>query len=165
MSRVCGIGTYRLAERPKGRTQLGGRGMIGCTTLNPGASMPDASTLTLFDEQEIRAAERVLEAALAADDPTAWVNEYTDDAIFDGGGDHVVQGREALLGMARSMRPLSSVSIRPRHTEGCGHLATVWYEASWVSGSEGGSPVEVRGMILWRKEADGHWRVALEHLG
>jgi ketosteroid isomerase-like protein len=158
-------GTHRLAEMLKGRTQLGGRGMIGRTILTPGASMPDASTLTSFDDQEIRAAEKVLEAALTADDPTAWVYEYTDDAIFDSGGDHVVQGREALLGMARSMRPMSSVSIRPRRTEGCGHLATVWYEASWVSGSEGGSPVEVRGMILWRKEADGHWRVALEHLG
>ena len=127
--------------------------------------MPDASTTTLFDDQEIRAAERVLEAALAAEDPTAWVYEYTEDAVFDGGGEHVVQGRAALLDMARTMRPLRSVSIRPRRTEGCGHLATVWCEASWVSGSEGESSVDVRGMMLWRKEVDGHWRVALEHLG
>ena len=127
--------------------------------------MPDASTLSSFDDQEIRAAERVLEAALAADDPTAWVYEYTEGAVFDSGGADVVQGRAALLEMARSMRPIGSVSIRPRRTEGCGHLATVWCEASWVSGSDGGSPVEVRGVILWRKDADGHWRVALEHLG
>jgi len=25
--------------------------------------------------------------------------------------------------------------------------------------------VEVRGMILWRKEDDGRWRVAIEHVG
>ena len=86
--------------------------------------------------------------------------------MFDGGGDHAVQGRAALLEMARAMTPLSSVSIRPLRTEGCGGLATVWFEASWVSGppTAAGSPVEVRGMILWRKESDGHWRVAIEHL-
>jgi ketosteroid isomerase-like protein len=43
----------------------------------------------------------------------------------------------------------------------------VWAEASWASGSAEGDPanVQVRGMILWRKEADGVWRVAMEHLG
>ena len=42
-----------------------------------------------------------------------WVDHYTDDAVFDGGGEHAVEGREALLAMAGAMRPLSSVSIRP----------------------------------------------------
>jgi len=73
---------------------------------------------TTFDEAEIRAAERALEAALEAPDPTAWVFEYTEDAVFDGGGDHAVQGREALLAMATAMKPLSSVSIRPLRTRG-----------------------------------------------
>lgn len=50
-----------------------------------------------FDEAEIRVAERALVTALEAPDPTAWVLEYTEDAIFDGGGEHVVQGREARL--------------------------------------------------------------------
>ena len=119
-----------------------------------------------FDESEIRAAERRLETALEASDPTAWVYEYTEDAVFDGGGDHAVQGREALLEMAGAMKPLSSVSIRPLRTEACGDLATVWIEASWVSGPPSeGRAVDVRGMILWRKERDGRWRVAVEHLG
>jgi ketosteroid isomerase-like protein len=120
------------------------------------------STLALFDEREIRAAERVLEAALAADDPTAWVQEYTEDAIFDPGGAHVLQGRAALLEEAKAMTPMRSVSIRPLRTEGCPGLATGWFEASWLSGER---TVEARGVMLWRKEADGHWRVALEHLG
>ena len=119
-----------------------------------------------FDEAEIRAAERSLEAALEAGDPTAWVFEYTEDAVFDG-GDRAAQGRDELLAMAAAMSPLSSVSIRPLRTEGCGTLATVWFEASWVSGSapDAGTAVNVRGVILWRKEADGRWRVALEHIG
>lgn len=119
------------------------------------------------DDAEIRAAERDLEAALEAADTRAWVFEYTEDAVFDGGGDHAVQGREALLEMAAAMAPMSSVSIRPLRTEGRDDLATVWFEASWLSGRAPGKEqtVEVRGMILWRKEADGRWRVAIEHLG
>ena len=87
--------------------------------------------------------------------------------MFDGGGDHAIQGREALLEMAATMAPLSSVSIRPLRTEGREDLATVWFDASWVSGRSPttGPTVAVRGMILWRKERDGRWRVAIEHIG
>ena len=122
---------------------------------------------TTFDESEIRAAEQRLEASLEAEDPTAWVFEYTEDAVFDGGGEHPVTGRPALLDMARSMRPLSSVSIRPLRTEGRDGLATVWCEATWVSGAAGDDPADVRvgGVIVWRKEPDGVWRVAMEHIG
>jgi ketosteroid isomerase-like protein len=120
-----------------------------------------------FDESEIRAAEHRLETALGAADRTAWVFEYTADAVFDGGGEHAVVGRDSLLAMAASMRPLTEVSIRPLRTEGRDGLATVWAQASWVSGSaeSNRTHVEVRGMILWRREADGVWRVAMEHLG
>jgi ketosteroid isomerase-like protein len=117
-----------------------------------------------FDEAEIRAAERALATALEAPDPTAWVHEYTEDAIFDAGGDHVVEGRDALLAMARTMQPLSSVVLEPLRTEGHGPLATVWFKGSWVSGSTPETTVQVRGVILWRKDADGRWRVAVEHV-
>jgi uncharacterized protein (TIGR02246 family) len=119
-----------------------------------------------LDETEIRAAERELESALEASGPPAWVDLYTHDAVFDGGGDHAAEGRDALLAMAKGMRPLSSVSIRPLRTEGQSDLATVWFEGSWVSGSAPDvRTVDVRGMMLWRKEADGRWRVAMEHIG
>ena len=126
--------------------------------------MSATRTATRFDDQEIRAAERVLENALSAEDRTAWVYEYTEDAVFDGGGDEVLRGREALLGLAKAMAPMRDVSIRPLRTEGSGHLATVWFEGSWVSGPPGAPPTAARGMILWRRENDGHWRVAIEHL-
>lgn len=120
-----------------------------------------------YDESEIRAAERRLEGSLEADDPTAWVFDYTEDAVFDAGGDHAVVGRKALLEMARSMRPLRSVSIRPLRTEGRGGLAAVWVEASWVSMPAGGDPTDVlvRGMMVWRRDLDGVWRVVMEHIG
>jgi hypothetical protein len=104
---------------------------------------------TGFDEGEIRAAERQLEAALEASDPTAWVCHYTEDATFDGGGERAVLGRESLLAMARSMAALASVSIRPLRTQGRDGLAAVWAEASWVSGPGESEPthVRVRGII------------------
>ena len=125
------------------------------------------NTSTTFDESEVRAAEQRLEASLEAEDPTAWVFEYTEDAVFDGGGDHAVEGRAALLDMARSMHPLRSVSIRPLRTEGRDGLVAVWAEATWVSGATGVDPtdVRVRGMIVWRKEPDDVWRVAMEVIG
>ena len=120
-----------------------------------------------FDEDEIRAAERRLELSLQAEDPTTWVFDYTEDAVFDGGSEHAVVGRDALMAMARSMAPLRSVSIRPLRTEGCPGLAAVWTEACWVSGPVETDPaaVEVRGTIVWRKEPDGVWRVAMERIG
>lgn len=118
-----------------------------------------------LDEGAIRAAERTLVQALTAADPTAWVYEYTEDAVFDGGDGEVVQGRAALLEMARAMTPISSASLSPLRTEGCANLAAVWFEAAWVNGPpDTGSKVVGRGMILWRKESDGHWRVAIEHI-
>lgn len=118
-----------------------------------------------FDEAEIRTAERALVAALQAPDPTAWVLEYAEDAVFDGGGEHAVEGREALLDMARSMRPLSSLTLEPLRTEGHGPLATVWFKSSWLSGEgQDAATVHVRGVIVWRKGADGRWRVVLEHM-
>jgi ketosteroid isomerase-like protein len=118
----------------------------------------------MFDEAEIRAAETALTAALQASDPTAWVYEYTEDAVFDGGNDEVVEGRDALLALAKAMKPMSSVSIRPRRTEGSPNVAAVWFDGSWRSNGPDGDEVNARGIIVWRKEADGHWRVALEHL-
>ena len=120
----------------------------------------------LFDGAEIRAAERALEQALQAPDPTTWVYSYTEDAVFVAPGAPAVQGRAALLQMAKAMKPLSSVSIQPIRTEGSAKLAFVYGHGSWVSGKppDAGHVTKVRLIIVWRKEADGQWRVAQELL-
>ena len=119
-----------------------------------------------FDEAEIRAAERILVEALEAPDPTAWVYLYTEDAIFVAPGAPAIQGRNALLQFAKSMNPLSSVVITPIRTEGHGKLAYVYSQASWINGRPpgAGQPGNVRLVIVWRKEADGKWRIAQELL-
>ena len=115
-------------------------------------------------EDEIRAAERALENALSAPDPTAWVDHYTEDAVFVSPGAPPVQGRAALLKMAMAMRPLSSVKIEARRTEMSGNLASVYGRGSWTNGAgtASQSTTAIRLIIVWRKGADGRWRVVQE---
>ena len=77
--------------------------LAGCAHTPTEAVMP-----LRFDPNEIRQAERALEAALSSSDPLAWVAHYTEDAVFVAPGAPAVQGRDALTQMARAMRPLSS---------------------------------------------------------
>lgn len=119
-----------------------------------------------FDLQEISAATAKLIAALESPDPTAWVYMYTEDAVLLESGSEPLEGRAALLDLARQMKPMSSVTISPLHTEGHGNLAYMYGRASWVNGRppEAGATSQVRLVIIWRKEADGQWRVAQEVL-
>jgi len=117
-----------------------------------------------FTPDVIRAAERAVIAALESPDPTAWVDLYTADAVLMEPGEAPVEGRQALLEMARSMKSLSSVRISPERTVGDGHLAYTYGRASWVNGRppEAGTTTNVRVLMIWRKEADGIWRLAHE---
>jgi uncharacterized protein (TIGR02246 family) len=117
-----------------------------------------------FSAEEIRAAERTVVAALESNDPTAWVYLYTEDAVLLEPGSAPVEGRQALLEMARAMPPLSSVVISPIHTEGHGNLAYTYGSASWVNGRppDTGDATKVRVVMIWRKEPDGVWRIAQE---
>jgi ketosteroid isomerase-like protein len=133
-------------------------GLLGCS-----AQMPRADTAT-FDTEEIRSAERAVISALESDDPVAWVDHYTEDAVLLESGAPPVQGRPALLEMARAMKPLSQVVINPEHTEGNAKLAFVYGTGSWVNGRPPsvGETTRVRLVMIWRKETNGRWRIAQE---
>src|SRR5690349_11314112 len=109
--------------RARGAVITAGLLLCGCVQFGGGS---------MTREAEIRAAERALEKALSAPDPTAWVNHYTEDAVFVSPGASPVQGRTALLQMAKAMRPLSSVVIEARRTEVSGNLASVYGRSSWI---------------------------------
>jgi ketosteroid isomerase-like protein len=130
------------------------------------AQFKNAPVQATFGEGELRAAEKELERALESPDPTAWVYHYTEDAVFVGPGGPAVQGRAALLDMAKAMHRLSSVVITPLRTETSGRVASVYARASWVTGAQTSAPTttNVRGIMVWRKESDGRWRVAQELL-
>lgn len=106
-----------------------------------------------------------LAAAFDADDPLAWVSFYTDDAVFVGPDGTSIEGREALLELARGLR-LSSVRIEPESIIGDGEIAASLGRGSWA-GADGTDATRVHHafLMVWRREADGAWRLAREMLG
>jgi ketosteroid isomerase-like protein len=106
---------------------------------------------------ELRAAEAHLVADLQGDDRLAWVKDYTEDAVFQEGSDEPVSGRAALTALARSLPPLSSVSIEPVRTMIQGRLAYVEVRGGYAVG-------RFRGVMIWRKDPDGQWRMLHEML-
>ena len=121
--------------------------------------------LSSFDAAAIRAAEKALAEAFEDPDPTAWVNSYTDDALFAGPGLPTIEGRAALLAAAQQTT-ISSMQIVADSTIGAGDFAATVGRASWVSGPrDSGAPTRRRRFLMvWRKETDGRWRIARELL-
>lgn len=133
-------------------------GLAGCTS---GQSL---RTPEPFETNQIRVAERRVTAALAAPDVTAWVYEYTEDAVLLEPAAPPVSGRVALLELARSMKPIASATINSDHIEGSGNLAYSYGIATWNSGRppDATSTTRVRQILVWRRDPDGVWRIAME---
>jgi ketosteroid isomerase-like protein len=121
--------------------------------------------LSASDISAIRAAERALADAFESPDLTAWVDSYTDDAIFVGPGVPAIEGRQALLEAAPRIS-ISSMEIAADSTLGTGDLAATLGRATWVSGPKGSDAPMVRRrfLIVWRRDLDGAWRIAREML-
>ena len=121
--------------------------------------------LASSDIAAIRAAEAALAEAFEAPDPTAWVDSYTNDAIFVGPGVPAIEGRAALLDAAHRFA-ISGMEISADSTLGDGDFAATVGRAHWVAGSKGSNaPTRRRRFLMvWRREPDGHWRIARELL-
>ena len=115
---------------------------------------------------QLRAAEAHLIADLQGDDRLAWVKDYTEDAVFQEGTDEPISGRAALTEFARQLPALSSVTIEPVRTEIQGNLAYVQIRGGYAvgKGASAGPVGRFRGVMIWRKEADGQWRMLHEML-
>jgi ketosteroid isomerase-like protein len=123
-------------------------------------------TLSASDIAAIRATEEGLAASFEAPDPTAWVPYYTEDAIFSGPGAATIVGRAGLLEIAPRV-VISSMQIDVDSTIGDGDFAATFGHGTWVSGTKDsdGPVVRRRFLMVWRREADGRWRIARELLG
>uniref|UniRef100_UPI003C2F8FAE YybH family protein n=1 Tax=Altererythrobacter segetis TaxID=1104773 RepID=UPI003C2F8FAE len=115
---------------------------------------------------EIRAAEARLVAHLEGPDRLAWVGDYAEDAVFQEGEDPPVSGRAALTEVARSLGPLSGAAIEPVRTVVEGNLAYVQVRARYAvgQGASAGPLGHYRGVMIWRKDSDGVWRMLHEML-
>ena len=122
-------------------------------------------SLSPSDNTAIRAAESVLAQAFEDPDPTAWVSCYTEDAIFVGPGLPTIEGRAALLAVA-PQTTISSMEIVAYSTIGAGDFAATNGRATWVSGpKDSGAPtIRRRFLMVWRRDANGRWRIARELL-
>ena len=129
------------------------------------SSLFGSLALSPSDISAIRAAERALADAFESPDPTAWVDSYTDDAIFIGPGVPAIEGRRALLEVAPHIS-ISSMEIAAHSTLGSGDFAATFGRGTWVSGAKGsGAPtVRRRFLMVWRRDPDGAWRIAREML-
>ena len=96
---------------------------------------------------------------------TAWVDFYTDDAIFVGAGVPAIEGRTALLDIAPQIS-ISSMEIVAESTLGTDEFAATLGRVTWVSGPNGSDAPRVRRrfLMVWRREPDGRWRIARELL-
>jgi ketosteroid isomerase-like protein len=122
---------------------------------------------TEFDSAEIREAERLVVQALEDTDTTKRVYFYTEAATFVIPGIPVVEGRDVFLRRAKTTVPLTSVMTTPLVTEGDGRLAYVYGHVSWENGPDapvGSERTTIRCLMVWRKEADGQWRIVREFL-
>jgi uncharacterized protein (TIGR02246 family) len=121
--------------------------------------------LSEADVAAIRAAEKGLAAAFESDDRTAWVSSYTEDAIFCGPGGVTLSGRAELLAIADDFA-MSALQIAAESTIGEGDFAATMGRASWVTGPRGSDAPTVRRrfLMVWRRDADGRWRIAREQL-
>jgi ketosteroid isomerase-like protein len=121
--------------------------------------------LSSLDISDVRAAEKALAEAFESPDRSAWVDFYTDDAIFVGPGAPAIEGRSALLDVAPQIA-ISSMEIVADSTLGTGDFAATIGRATWVSGAKGSDAPTVRRrfLMVWRREPDGRWRIARELL-
>ena len=120
--------------------------------------------LSTSDISAIRAAEKALAEAFESPDRTAWVDFYTDDAVFVGPGLSALEGRSALLDAAPHIS-ISSMEIVADSTLGTGELAAALGRVTWLSPNGSDSNlVRRRFLMVWRREPDGQWRIAREML-
>ena len=121
--------------------------------------------LSTSDISAIREAEKALAEAFESSDLTAWVDSYTDDAVFVGPGMPAIEGRSAFLDAAPQIS-ISSMEIVADSTLGAGDFAATLGRATWVTGPKGSDApiVRRRFLMVWRREPDGRWRIAREML-
>ena len=135
--------------------------VASCSPTKEQASAPPTDSIA-----ELRAAEARLVAHLEGSDPLAWVGDYTEDAVFQEGDAPPVSGRRALTDLAKSLGPLSGVQIVPVRTQISGRLAYVQVRGSYAIGKPpaASAPTRYRGVMIWRKDSDGQWRMLHEML-
>jgi ketosteroid isomerase-like protein len=131
------------------------------------ACAPAPPDFTEADQAEIRA---TTEAALAIANGSADWGEYTEiyysaDALFMPPNSEAVRGREAIAGFMAGFPPLEDFQLNPAEVAGSGDIAYVRGNYVLVMrppGSEAAVTDRGKYVEIWRRQADGAWRLAID---
>lgn len=137
--------------------------VVGCTTAGEAPPPPQVDEAAVRDA--ITAREREWSVAFIAGDAAAIANLYTEDgAQVEPAGDWR-RGREAItMGMKTQLDTLNVTAREdiPEEVIVAGDYVVEFGHYSYAATSKNGNkPVTGAGryMVLWRKDADGQWRI------
>jgi len=138
-------------------TALALSGTIGCQR---------AQGLSEADQAAIREAGARYERLVNAGDFKGLTAFYTEDATLLPPGLPAVQGRAAIEAVNAGGPPISNVQIQLLELDGRSDLAYTRDAVSFTVHPPGAAPVDVRikVMTIWRKGADGSWRILRDML-
>ena len=150
----------------KSRTRIGVFALSACAGALSAMSLAacrGGTTDLSAEEAAIRANSRAVAEAEARKDADAVMPYWTEDAVVHFNGESTLQGRDAIGKMYRERLPrletfraeTNSVEVSPG-----GGLA--WETGTTYVTLPGGTgaPSTSKFLIVWRKEADGQWRIA-----
>jgi ketosteroid isomerase-like protein len=135
--------------------------LTACTTEPPPPGFTDA------DRALIRTTmEEALEISNTTGDFVQYGNlYYAADAVVMPPNGEAVRGREAIMEWNEAFPPYDDLRFTQVEVDGCGDIAYVYGTYAMVmTVPEGEQPVNDRGKYIeiWRRQADGSWKVALD---
>jgi len=124
---------------------------------------PDAGGATAAAEAEVRAASNGVADAEARKDALAVMPFWAEDAVVHFNGETALKGKAAIQKMYAERLPrldtfratTDSVQVAPG-----GDLAWETGSTSVTLPNAAGPPSSSKFLIVWRREADGKWRIA-----
>lgn len=112
---------------------------------------------------EIARVRESLRVALVAGDPLAAARAYSDDAVILGPGGDRHAGRAAIDAYWSALKDVRSWTLEVDSLEGAGDLFHERGRSTLVHGAPGRERTSaVEYALVWRKDAAGAWRIAVD---
>jgi ketosteroid isomerase-like protein len=137
-------------------------GMAICLGFSVGCQRPTG--LSEADRTAIRQADEADTKMMNAKNWLGYLDLYTEDAIQLPPNQAAVQGKAGIQAWHEAFPPFSNFQEQSLEIEGQGGLAYDRGTYSMTLTPPGAAPIEDHGkyLIIWRKQADGSWKVARE---
>jgi len=137
--------------------------MLGAVLLAGACRREAPRTSTAAAEAEVREASRLVAEAEARKDAVAVMPFWAEDAVVHFNGEAAIRGKEAIGKMYAERLPRldtfraesDSIEVAP-----AGDLAWETGSTAVTLPNASGPPSTSKFLIVWRKEADGKWRIA-----